>query len=75
MNRQQFDNSRTVLEQLVHTHAPATSAATMLHHIRQMADAMAQEEAVATTRLQNSRTSNKASTLRRFILGEVRCDA
>ncbi|MBO1325286.1 hypothetical protein K2X14_07830 [Acetobacter sp. TBRC 12305] len=70
---QQFETSRAVLEQMIHAHAPSDRVAiAMLHHVRQMGDAMAQEQAITNNRLCAQHAARR-STLRRFILGEATC--
>ena len=70
---QQFETSRTVLEQMIHAHAPSDSVAiAMLYHVRQMGDAMEREQAITNDRLCAQHVARR-STLRRFILGKATC--
>ncbi|MFT9016441.1 MAG: hypothetical protein ABF990_11985 [Acetobacter sp.] len=69
---QQFETSRAVLEQMIHAHAPSDGIAiAMLHHVRQMGDALAQEQAITNDRL-CARHAAHRGFMSRFILGEAR---
>lgn len=74
-NSQHFNTHRAQLEQLIHTHAPSDHIAlSMLNHVREMGNAMQDEENEATTRLHGLHALHRtpAARIRQFILGELR---